>query len=50
MILLDLYSETRPEYSHFESFYGQYYIWNMLHGFGGNNYLFGSLENVTNVC
>jgi alpha-N-acetylglucosaminidase len=49
MILLDLYSEARPQYSRFESFYGHHYIWNMLHDFGGNNYLFGSLESVTHV-
>ena len=49
MILLDLFSEGLPQYSRFESFYGHYYIWNMLHDFGGNNYLFGSLTNVTKV-
>ncbi|CAF1477286.1 unnamed protein product [Adineta ricciae] len=48
MILLDLFSEARPQYSRFQSFYGHYYIWNMLHDFGGNNGLFGSLVNVTN--
>ncbi len=49
LILLDLFSEGIPQYSRFESFYGHYYIWNMLHDFGGNNFLFGSLVNVTNV-
>ena len=49
MILLDLFSEARPQYSRFESFYGHFYIWNMLHDFGGNNNLFGSLTSVTNV-
>ena len=49
MILLDLFSEAIPQYSRFESFYGHYYIWNMLHDFGGNNILFGSLVNITNV-
>jgi alpha-N-acetylglucosaminidase len=49
MILLDLFSESIPQYSRFESFYGHYYIWNMLHDFGGNTFLFGSLVNVTNV-
>ena len=49
MILLDLFSEAEPQYTRFESFYGHYYIWNMLHDFGGNNYMFGSLMNVTNV-
>ncbi|CAF1099936.1 unnamed protein product [Adineta steineri] len=48
LILLDLYSEARPQYLRLESFYGHYYIWNMLHDFGGNNGLFGSLVNVTN--
>ncbi len=49
MILLDLFSEARPQYSRFDSFYGHYYIWNMLHDFGGNNNLFGSLVNITDV-
>ena len=49
LILLDLFSEAMPQYSRFESFYGHFYIWNMLHDFGGNNFLFGSLINVTNV-
>ncbi|CAF0843551.1 unnamed protein product [Rotaria sordida] len=48
LILLDLFSEAIPQYSRFESFYGHFYIWNMLHDFGGNNFLFGSLVNVTN--
>ncbi|CAF2721028.1 unnamed protein product [Rotaria sp. Silwood2] len=48
LILLDLFSEAIPQYSRFESFYGHYYIWNMLHDFGGNNFLFGSLVSVTN--
>jgi alpha-N-acetylglucosaminidase len=47
LILLDLFSEVLPQYSRFESFYGHYYIWNMLHDFGGNNFLFGALTNVT---
>lgn len=49
MIILDLFSEAEPQYSRFESFYGHYYIWNMLHDFGGNNYLFGTLYNVNSV-
>ena len=49
LILLDLFSEAIPQYSRFESFYGHFYIWNMLHDFGGNNFLYGSLINVTNV-
>lgn len=49
MILLDLYSEARPQYARFESYYGHHYIWNMLHDFGGINNLFGSLVNVTAV-
>ncbi|CAF1659115.1 unnamed protein product, partial [Adineta ricciae] len=48
LILLDLFSEAIPQYTRFESFYGHYYIWNMLHDFGGNSFLFGSLVNVTN--
>ncbi|CAF0810752.1 unnamed protein product, partial [Didymodactylos carnosus] len=46
LILLDLYSEALPQYSRFNSFYGHPYIWNMLHDFGGNNEMFGTLRNV----
>ena len=46
LVLLDLYAEILPAYQLFDSFYGQPFIWCMLHNFGGNNYLYGSLYRV----
>ncbi|XP_076294620.1 N-acetyl-alpha-glucosaminidase [Lasioglossum baleicum] len=42
MIILDLQSEQFPQYNRFESYYGQPYIWCMLHNFGGTLGMFGS--------
>ncbi|KAF7987757.1 hypothetical protein HCN44_003620 [Aphidius gifuensis] len=42
MIVLDLQSEQFPQYERFKSYYGQPYIWCMLHNFGGTLGLFGS--------
>lgn len=46
MIVLDLFAETEPVFSYTESFYGQPFIWCMLHNFGGNSGLFGTVESV----
>ncbi|KAK6188714.1 hypothetical protein SNE40_004838 [Patella caerulea] len=46
MIILDLYSELRPIYSQTKSYYGQPYIWCMLHNFGGTMELYGALDLV----
>lgn len=46
LLVLDLFAENRPLYSRTDSFYGQPFIWCMLHNFGGNHGLFGSLEAV----
>ncbi|XP_014210831.1 alpha-N-acetylglucosaminidase [Copidosoma floridanum] len=42
MIVLDLQSEQFPRYKKFESYYGQPFIWCMLHNFGGTLGMFGS--------
>jgi len=42
LILLDLYAETAPQYQRYNSFFGHYYIWSMLHNFGGANGEFNS--------
>ena len=47
MILLDLYAEVDPVWKRTESFYGQPFIWCMLHNFGGNLGLYGSIQTVT---
>uniref|UniRef100_A0A8C6YPV8 N-acetyl-alpha-glucosaminidase n=1 Tax=Nothoprocta perdicaria TaxID=30464 RepID=A0A8C6YPV8_NOTPE len=44
MIVLDLFAESKPVYPWTESFYGQPFIWCMLHNFGGNHGLFGAVE------
>ncbi|XP_068923752.1 alpha-N-acetylglucosaminidase-like [Petaurus breviceps papuanus] len=46
LLILDLYAESQPVYSHTDSFYGQPFIWCMLHNFGGNHGLFGALDAV----
>lgn len=46
MIILDLQAEARPVYSRMNSFYGQPFIWCMLHNFGGNDGLYGMLDAV----
>ncbi|XP_057318664.1 alpha-N-acetylglucosaminidase [Microplitis mediator] len=44
MIVLDLQSEQFPQYNRFKSYYGQPFIWCMLHNFGGTLGMFGSAE------
>ncbi|XP_058791535.1 alpha-N-acetylglucosaminidase [Phymastichus coffea] len=44
MIILDLHSEKQPQYHKFDSYYGQPFIWCMLHNFGGTLGMFGSAD------
>ncbi|CAI5790219.1 Uncharacterized protein PODLI_1B009555 [Podarcis lilfordi] len=46
MVVLDLFAESKPVYPWTESFYGQPFIWCMLHNFGGNHGLFGTAESI----
>ena len=46
MIVLDLFAEVDPIWKETESFYGQPFIWCMLHNFGGNLGLYGTVERV----
>ncbi len=46
MIVLDLYAEVNPIWQRTESFYGQPFIWCMLHNFGGNIGFYGKFMNV----
>ena len=48
MIVLDLYAEIRPIWKKSDSFYGQPFIWCMLHNFGGNHGLYGTVERISN--
>lgn len=46
MIVLDLNTDFEAVWKRTEAFYGKPWIWNMLHNYGGNNSLFGRIENV----
>lgn len=46
IIVLDLFAETSPVYQSTESFFGQPFIWCMLHNFGGNHGLYGNVGSV----
>jgi alpha-N-acetylglucosaminidase len=48
MIILDLYSESKPMWNKTEGYYGKPWIWCMLHNFGGNVSLYGRMNNVAN--
>jgi len=49
MIVLDLFSEVYPMYITTNFFYGQPFIWCMLHNFGGTLEMYGVLETVNKV-
>lgn len=49
MLLLDLQSEQYPQYERTHSFYGQPFIWCMLHNFGGTTGMYGSIDVVNTV-
>ncbi|XP_072161320.1 alpha-N-acetylglucosaminidase isoform X1 [Bemisia tabaci] len=48
MIVLDLHAEQNPQYTRLSSFFGQPFIWCMLHNFGGTLGMHGSVESVNN--
>ncbi|KAJ4291947.1 hypothetical protein N0V90_009845 [Kalmusia sp. IMI 367209] len=47
MIVLDLFSESQPQWQRTNSYYGKPWIWNQLHDYGGNQGLYGQIDNVT---
>ncbi len=47
MLILDLFSESTPQWQRTDSFYGKPWIWCQLHDYGGNIGLYGQVENVT---
>jgi alpha-N-acetylglucosaminidase len=49
MLILDLFSEVVPIYPRTESYYGQPFIWCMLHDFGGTMELYGTLDSINTV-
>lgn len=46
MLILDLWSETKPAWNTTQAYYGKPWIWCMLQNFGGNIGLFGRMDNV----
>ncbi|WP_407429480.1 alpha-N-acetylglucosaminidase [Arcticibacter sp.] len=46
LIVLDLNSEVYPVWSRTEAFYGENWIWNMLHNFGGRVSMYGDMEKI----
>lgn len=48
MIVLDLWTETRPVWNRTEAYYGKPWLWCMVHNFGGNNNLFGKMPVIAN--
>lgn len=48
LVVLDLNSEMYPVWQRTEAFYGEQWIWNMLHNFGGRVSLYGVMERVAN--
>lgn len=44
MLILDLQSEQHPQYNRTNFFYGQPFIWCMLHNFGGTSGMHGSIR------
>lgn len=49
MIILDLQSEQFPQYQRLDQYFGQPYIWCMLHNFGGTLGMFGSVNKINEV-
>lgn len=49
MIVLDLQSEQFPQYDRFNSYFGQPFIWCMLHNFGGTLGMLGSVDILNQV-
>jgi len=47
MLILDLFSESQPQWQRTNNYYGKPWIWCQLHDYGGNMGLYGQVENVT---
>ena len=47
MLILDLYSESKPQWQRTKSYFGKPWIWCQLHDFGGNMGMYGQIMNVT---
>ena len=49
LIVLDLFAEVRPLWKKYNSFFGQPFVWCMLHNYGGTMDLYGDIESVNIV-
>lgn len=49
MIVLDLQSEQFPQFARLDQYFGQPYIWCMLHNFGGTLGMHGSAYVINTV-
>ncbi|KAF2489248.1 putative alpha-N-acetylglucosaminidase [Lophium mytilinum] len=47
MLVLDLFSESQPQWQRTKGYYGKPWIWCQLHNYGGNMGLYGQVENIT---
>ncbi|EPS27157.1 putative alpha-N-acetylglucosaminidase [Penicillium oxalicum 114-2] len=47
MLILDLFSESAPQWRRTKSYHGKPWIWCQVHDYGGNMGLYGQLRNVT---
>ncbi|RDW92153.1 glycoside hydrolase family 89 protein [Coleophoma crateriformis] len=47
MLILDLFSESQPQWQRTNSYFGKPWIWCQLHDYGGNMGLYGQVLNVT---
>ncbi|KAJ4711588.1 Alpha-N-acetylglucosaminidase [Melia azedarach] len=46
MIVLDLFADVKPIWKTSSHFYGTPYVWCMLHNFGGNIEMYGTLDSI----
>eukprot|EP00249_Psilotum_nudum_P007291 c20452_g1_i1 orf=225-2597(-) len=46
LVVLDLFADVKPIWQTSDNFYGTPYIWCMLHNFGGNIEMYGTLDTV----
>ncbi|KAJ5769528.1 hypothetical protein N7520_004087 [Penicillium odoratum] len=47
MLILDLFSESEPQWRRTDSYYGKPWIWCQLHDYGSNMGLYGQISNIT---
>lgn len=47
MLVLDLFSESSPQWQGTNSYYGKPWVWCQLHNFGGNMGMYGQIANIT---